>query len=141
MKESVKKVELSIAPDIEKIVIKRDYYFANAYIIDLPLDSTPDHVWQDIFEKEWKSSRHLWDRKLFVLGSKLRLVTSLYEVKEKLDWVKEVVERTNKGVDEYNREAEARAAKIEEEARRTLEEEKANVEMIRDILRKKFVAF
>ena len=60
--------------EADKIVIKKDHYFSNAYIIDRPLDSIPDHIWQDIFERQWKSSRHLWDRKLSVVGNKLRLV-------------------------------------------------------------------
>ena len=138
MKEVAKKVKLSEPVDVDKIRIKRDHYFPDAYLIDLPLDSTPGHVWQDIFEQEWKSSRHLWDRKLFVMGDKLRLVTPARNMKEKLDWVKEVIERTNKEIDVYNKEAEARATQIKEQLKRQKrEEEKANVELIKDMLRKR----
>lgn len=130
--------------DVDKIRIRKDHYFPNAYIIDLPLDFMPDHVWQDMFEREWKSSRHLWDRKLFVIGKQIRLVTPPNNIKEKLDWVKEVIEKTNKYVDDYNREVEARAVQIaqleEKLTKQILEEEKANIEMIRDILRKRFRA-
>jgi len=136
MKEQTKKVKFLKPIDVDKITISRDHYFPNAYIIDLPLDSTPEHVWQDIFEREWKSSRHLWDRKLFVVGDKLRLVTSVNEIEEKLDWVKQVVERTNKRVDEYNLEAEARATQMGEQMRKRVLEEKARVERIRNRLRK-----
>jgi len=136
MKEQTKKVKFLKPIDVDKITISRDHYFPNAYIIDLPLDSTPEHVWQDIFEREWKSSRHLWDRKLFVVGDKLRLVTSVNGIEEKLDWVKQVVERTNKRVDEYNLEAEARAAQIGEQMKKRVLEEKARVERIRNRLRK-----
>lgn len=136
MKEVAKKVKLLKPVNVDKVRIKQDHYFPNAYVIDLPLDSTPDHVWQDIFEREWKSSRHLWDRKLFVVGRNLRLLTTAYDVKEKLDWVKEIIERTNKGIKEYNRELEARAAQKEEQLKR--QEESANVEMIRDMLRRHF---
>lgn len=135
--KTAKKVKLLEPFDVDEIKIERDHYFPNAYIIDLPLDSTPDHAWQDIFEREWKSSRHLWDRKLFVMGHKLRLVTPPNNIKEKLDWVKQIIERTNKGIDEYNREAEARAAQIEDQLKRqTRKEEKVNIDMIREILRK-----
>jgi len=128
--------------DVDKVAITRDYYFRGAYMIDLPLDSTPDHVWQDIFEMEWKSSRHLWDRKLFVIGDRLRLVTTANDIEDKLDWVKQVIERTNKGVDEYYQETQARTAKVEEEMKRRVpEEEKAVVEMIRGLLRKRFGGF
>lgn len=138
----VKKVKLSEPIDADKIKIKRDHYFPNAYIIDLPLDSTPGHVWQDILEREWKSSRHLWDRKLFVIGDKLRLVTPPSDIKRKIDWVREVIEQTNKSIDEYNQKAEARAAQIKEQLKRqALEKEKTDVKIIKGILRKKFGTF
>ena len=140
MKEKIKEVKLLKPFDVNKITIKRDSYFPNAYIIDLPLDSMPDHVWQDIFERTWKSSRHLWDRKLFVLSDKLRLVTSVDEFEDKLNWIEQVVKETNKAIDEYNRATrEGEKARIKEEIeKQTLLEAKASVEMIRDNLRKRF---
>jgi hypothetical protein len=141
MNEIAKKVKLLEPVDVDKITIKRDHYFPNAYVIDFPLDSTPDHVWQDIFEREWKSSRHLWDRKLFVMGDKLRLLTTADEIEEKLGWVKHVMEQTNMDIDEYNREAESRATELEEQMKRTIEEEKANVERMREVIRRRFGAF
>jgi len=133
MKEIAKKVKLLKPFDVDKITIKRDRYFPNAYIIDLPLDSMPDHIWQDIFERTWKSSRHLWDRKLFVIGDKLRLVTTADEFGDKLDWIEQVIEETNKGIDEYDRRVQK-----EEMHRQTLWEEKARVERMKDALRRTF---
>jgi hypothetical protein len=140
VKEKIKEVKLLKPFDVNKITIKRDSYFPNAYIIDLPLDSMPDHVWQDIFERTWKSSRHLWDRKLFVLSDKLRLVTSVDEFEDKLNWIEQVVKETNKAIDEYNRATqEGEKARIKEEIeKQTLLEAKASVEIIRDNLRKRF---
>ena len=133
MKEIAKKVKLLKPFDVGKITIKRDRYFPNAYIIDLPLDSIPDHIWQDIFERTWKSSRHLWDRKLFVISDKLRLVTTADEFGDKLDWIEQVIKETNKGIDEYDR-----MVQKEEMQRQTLWEEKARVERMRDALRRTF---
>jgi hypothetical protein len=133
MKEVAKKVKLLKPFDVDKITVKIDRYFLNAYIIDLPLDSMPDHVWQDIFERTWKSSRHLWDRKLFVIGDKLRLVTTADEFGDKLDWIEQVIEETNKGIDEYDRRVQK-----EEMHRQTLWEEKARVERMKDTLRRTF---
>lgn len=134
-----KKVKLIEPLDVEKVTIQRDNYFRGAYIIDLPLDSTPDHVWQDIFEREWKASRHLWDRKLFVIGDKLRLITTPTDIEDKMDWVKQVIERTNAGVEEYQRESETRKVHVEEEIKRLPPEaEKTAVEVIKDTLRKRF---
>jgi len=138
MKEIVKQIKLLEPVDADNITIKRDHYFRRAYTIDLPLDSTPDHVWQEIFEREWKSSRHLWDRKLFTMGDKLRLITTANEIEEKLDWVKQVLEQTNKGIEEYNRETEAREAQTDEQLRRQMLEKEAKVEEIRNVLRRRY---
>ena len=138
----IKKVAFSEPIRIDQVEIKKDQYFSNAYIIDLPLDSVPDHVWQDIFEQKWKSSKHLWDRKLFVVGNKLRLITSPNSMEEKLDWVKEIVKETNLGIEEFNREVEGRSVEISRIKERLtiqiLEEEKRIVEMIRDLVRQRF---
>lgn len=138
MKEFAKKVKLLEPVDVEKIAVTRDHYFPNALIIDFPLDATPDHVWQDIFEREWKSSRHLWDRKLYVVGDKLRLVTTINNFEEKVDWVKEVINRTNMGIDEYNKDMEARASQIEEQVKKQIIDEEARIEKVKDIIRKRF---
>jgi hypothetical protein len=143
MGEMSRKAKLLEPVDLEKLNIKRDHYFPNAYIIDLPLDSVPDHVWLDIFEREWARSIHLWDRKLFVIGDKLRLLTTKHDIKDKLDWVKEVIEHTNSDIDEYNDKAQARIAQREERIgeelkKQTLSEEKEHVEMIKETIRKSF---
>jgi hypothetical protein len=137
MKELVKKVKLCEPVDIETLKISRDHYFLNAFVIELPLDSTPDHVWQDMFEQEWRSSRHLWDRKLFIVGDKLRLVTSQADMEDKLDWVRQIVAQTNNRVDEYHKEMETNTAQLDEQAKRQIEwTERANVDTIRDMVRK-----
>ncbi|PMB74235.1 hypothetical protein C0199_00700 [Candidatus Bathyarchaeota archaeon] len=135
MSEKAKKVNLLKPFDTSKISIEKDSYFHDAYIVDLPLETTPNHVWQDIFEREWKSSRHLWDRKLFIIGDKIRLITTEDDFKEKLDWVEQVINQTNKAIDEYNRSIEA--AK-ELEIKRKVWEERATIERMREILMKKF---
>jgi hypothetical protein len=137
MKEPVKQVKILEPVDVETVKISRDHYFLNAFIIDLPLDSTPDHVWQDMFEREWRSSRHLWDRKLFIVGDRLRLVTSKADLEDKLDWVKQIVLQTNSRIDEYRKEMETRTAQLDEQASKQSEwTERANVDTVRDMVRK-----
>ena len=137
MSGTSKKVNLLGPVDVDKIIIRRDHYFSNAYVIDFPLDTTPDHVWQDIFEREWKSSRHLWDRKLFVVGDKLRLVTQASDIEDKVDWIKQIMEKANQRIDFYNQEAEVRATEKEGRKRLKPEEEKASIEAMKDIVRKR----
>lgn len=137
MKELVKKVKLSEPVDIETLRISRDHYFPNAFVIELPLDSIPDHVWQDMFEREWRSSRHLWDRKLFIVGDKLRLITPRADMEDKLDWVKQIVTQTNSRVDEYHEEMETSTAQLDEQAKKQMEwTDRANVDTVRDMVRK-----
>ncbi|RLI21374.1 hypothetical protein DRO54_03880 [Candidatus Bathyarchaeota archaeon] len=137
MSEVAKKVNLLKPFDISKISIKRDRYFPNAYIIDLPLDSVPDHIWQYIFEQKWKSSRHLWDRKLFVIGDKLRLVTSPDNFEEKLDWIEQIIKETNKAIDEHN--AAIQKEVLMKVSKQASWEEKVQIETLKEILRRKCI--
>jgi len=100
--------------DVDKIPIRRDSFLTNAYVIELRLDSQPDYVWQTIFEQEWKSSLHLWERKIVIVGDKLLLITTPNEIEEKVDWLKRVIESTNMGVERFNQ-----TQKIIEEAEAT----------------------
>jgi tRNA uridine 5-carbamoylmethylation protein Kti12 len=137
LRELAKKVNLKRDIDAGTVPIKRDEYFLSAYVIDLPLDSVPDHMWQDILDREWKSSLHLWDRKLFVIGDQLRLVTTIDDIEAKVDWVKKVIQQTNKGVDDYNKETEAAQALTEEESHKRVDEERMNIDTIRETLRRR----
>ncbi|MEM3704093.1 MAG: hypothetical protein QXX79_06750 [Candidatus Bathyarchaeia archaeon] len=57
---------------------------------------------------------------------------------EKIDWVKEVINRTNMGIDEYNKDMEARASQIEEQVKKQIIDEEARIEKVKDIIRKRF---
>jgi hypothetical protein len=137
MKELCRKVKLLEPIDANKIYITRDHYFKGAYLIDLPLDRAPDHAWQDIFDREWRSSRRLWDRKLFIINDKLRLITTPNELEEKIDWIKQLIQQTNKEIDEYNR-----TTPVEKQLKKTitLAEENREIETVRDVLKTKLSA-
>jgi len=97
-----KKVNLMKSIEVDKIPIRRDSFSRNAYVIELQLDSQPDYVWQVIFEREWKFSLNLWERKVVVVGDKLLLITTPTEIEEKIDWLKNVIEKTNINVEKFN---------------------------------------
>lgn len=132
---NVKEVHLKESLKIENITIRKDHYFPNAYVVDLPLDSEPDHVWQDIFEREWRTSMHLWDRKLFLIGDTLRLVATPEDMEEKISWVKEVIAATNKGVEDYNRRVGV-TVEAKPETHRMMIEHDEVIERIRAALRR-----
>ncbi len=134
-----RKVSLLKPFDVGSINIWKDEYFADAFVVDLPLDYVPDHMWQDIFDAKWKSSRHLWDRKLYVLGNKLRLITSPEDFEAKLNWIEALIFETNKAVDEqifaFQQEEERRT---KTEIRKQIPwEERAKIEIIKEALRKR----
>jgi hypothetical protein len=70
-----------------------------------------------------------------MMSDKLGLVTTADEMEEKLGWVKQVLEQTDRGVEKYNREAEVRVTQMDEQMKKQMLEEEANVERIRDVLR------
>lgn len=137
VRELCRKIKLLEPIDADKIRISRDHYFKGAYVIDLPLDSVPNHVWQDIFDREWRASRRMWDRKLFIVGNKLRLITTANELEEKITWIKQLIQQTNKEIDEYNQ-----TTPVEKQLKKTtaLAEEKVEIEAVRDVLKSKLGA-
>jgi len=128
-----KKVNLVKPIDVDKIPIRRDSFYTNAYVIELQLDSQPDYVWQTIFEHEWKSSLHLWERKVVVVGDKLLLITTPTEIGKKIDWLKRVIESTNMRVEKFNQTQKIMEEEVEARVLRKHEN------IIRDQLRTKFV--
>jgi len=128
MRRLGKKVSLVKSVDVDKIHIERYLFSTNALVIELPLDSQPDYVWQTFFEQEWKSSLDLWERKVTIIGDKLLLITTPTEMEEKIDWLKKVIESTNMGVERFNQ-----TRRIIEEAK--TEELRRHVNIIRDALR------
>jgi hypothetical protein len=97
-----KKVNLMTTIDADTIPIRRDGFYTKAYVIELQLDSQPEYVWQTLFEREWKSSLQLWERKVTIVGDKLLLITTPAGIEDKIDWVKKVIESTNKRVEKFN---------------------------------------
>ena len=88
------------------------------------------------------SSRHLWDRKLALIGEKVRLITTPDEIEEKLDWVKNIMEQTNKYIDEYNQEVEKNRPPVittaQKRDKRQISDEKVRVQEIEKLLKRKF---
>jgi len=117
--------------DVDKIPIRRDVFLKSAYVIELPLDSQPDYVWRTIFEQKWKSSLHLWERKVVVVGDKLLLITTPDKIGEKIDWLKKMIESTNMRVERLSQ-----TQQIMEEAQEA-EELRKHENIIRDALRMK----
>jgi hypothetical protein len=97
------KVRIRHPIDPNSVAIHEDPFYPSAYIITLPLDSDPSYVWQTLFEQELWSSLDFWDRKVIIVGKEIKLVTTRDRVGEKLGWLEELVNATNKRVEEHNK--------------------------------------
>ncbi|MCJ7699295.1 hypothetical protein MUO56_03485, partial [Candidatus Bathyarchaeota archaeon] len=73
----------------------------------LPLDGHPSYAWHTLFELELWSSLDFWDRKVVAVEDQLKLVTTLNNLQEKLNWLERIVLATTRRVDEHNRNVEA----------------------------------
>ncbi len=128
------KVNLAKSINVETIPIRKDTFLPNAYTIELPLDAQPDYVWQTLFEEEWKSSLRLWERKVVIVGDKLMLITTPTEIKEKIEWLKRIIDATNTRVERFNQTQQA----LKEARKAEALEDHENI--IRDALRAKLAA-
>jgi hypothetical protein len=119
--ELAKKVNINHPITVDHVDIRNDQFHPGAYVISLPLDGYPSYVWQTLFDLELWGSLDFWDRKVLIVEDQLKLVTTLNNLQEKLDWLDKIVIATNKRVDEHNRnvKAEKESKEIELEDART----------------------
>lgn len=102
MAERAEKVDIQYLVNAKNVVISKDPFYPDAYVISLPLASAPSYVWQTLFEQELRVSTDFWDRKVMVVGSEVKLITTRDRVEEKLSWLESLIVATNKRVDDYN---------------------------------------
>jgi hypothetical protein len=124
---------------VNKIIINQHPNFSEVYIVELPLDSTPDENWKDTFEQKWKSSRDLWDRKIYLVNDKIKLLSTVDYFDEKLDWMKKMIDDTNRSIEEYNQVVEKERELIKgETATQLLQMEKNKANAIMNAILRKF---
>ena len=134
-----KSVRIVTPFDTSKISVSQNPTFPDAYIVDLPLDSVPDQMWRDTFDLKWKSSRDLWDRKLWLIDDKVRLVTMADGFVEKLEWVEKTIDETNSAIKEQSKIIEKEKEMIREAtAKQALQTDMRGSEMIVETLRRRF---
>ena len=108
--------------------MEKDDSFPKAYAVYVPLDSTPDDIWEQCFERELKASFYMWKRQVTVEGDTLRAVTASDEIEDRINWIKKLVNETNHCVEEYNNEMlrreqaeKAREKEVEEDIKKMRE--------------------
>jgi hypothetical protein len=135
----IKTIKILKPFDANKISINKHPHFSDVYVVDLPLDSTPDENWRSAFEQKWRSSRDLWDRKIYLINDRIKLLSTVDYFDEKLDWMENIIDDTNKTVKEYDRMVEKESELIKgETARQLLQIESNKATVIRDALLRRF---
>ena len=135
----VKSVKVLTPFDSSRICVSQDRSFPKAYIVELPLDSVPDQDWRDAFQLKWKSSRDFWDRKLFLVDDRVRLVATEDEFVEKLSWLEKVIDETNDAIKERYRVIENEKEMIQNAmTKQLLQKETISTETIAKIIGRQF---
>ena len=118
--------------DPDKLKIERSVWLRDGYDFELELDSIPDPVWVQIFEGERQASLNTLKGPVSVAVDKLEVATSPDEIKGKIEWVKGLVDSTNRGVDKYNEQI---MQKIEADEQKRLRETET-INKMREALKK-----
>jgi hypothetical protein len=119
--------------DPDKLKIEKSPLLPGAYVFDLELDSTPDHHWILAFEAERQASRYMHARTpVAVVGNKLEVATLPDEIKDKVEWIKGLVDSANKSIENYNEQIKQRH---EAERQKQLKEQET-IKRMREALKK-----
>jgi len=124
--------------DVNKISVSQHPDFSGVYVVELPLDSTPDVDWREAFERKWRFSTDLWDSKVYLVNDKIKLLSSVDSFDEKLDWMEKLVDDTNKAVQECNRLIEKEGALVKSESGKQLLHMESSKAVIMDAVYRKF---
>jgi hypothetical protein len=135
----IKTIKILKPFDANRISINKLPHFSDVYVVELPLDSTPDENWRSAFEQKWRSSRDLWDRKIYLINDKIKLLSTVDRFDEKLDWMENIIDDTNKTVKEYDRMLQKESEIIKgETAKQLLQIESSKANVIRDAISRRF---
>jgi hypothetical protein len=119
--------------DPDKLKIEKSALLVGAYVFALELDSTPDHHWVLAFEAEVQAGRYMHARTpVAVVGNKLEVLTLPDEIKDKVKWIKGLVDSTNKSIEKYNEQVKQRR---EAEQQKQLNEQET-IKRMREALKK-----
>lgn len=113
MNEKSKPVEI-IGVDTD--TLEKDEEFSDAYAFYIKLSDKPDRLWES-YLAAWDKALHTMQRKVSVVGDKLRLVFVYGDnIENYTKFARGIVENTNKRVKDHNR-------KVELEEKRELSEQ------------------
>jgi hypothetical protein len=112
--------------------IEKDESFPKAYAFYVALSETPEQIWVEFFMSRYEGMFTSLKREMTIQGSRVRVVTAPGEEGEHVRFLRQVVDETNKDVDEYNK----KLARQEQQGRKLKALEDAEAEQIKERLRK-----
>jgi hypothetical protein len=123
--------EVNLKPiDADRLKIEKSNEFNEAYAVEIELDSTPDSIWTWYFNMEYYKNLDLMKRQVVITGDKLRIAASPNDIKENIEWIKDLVRITNEKVRMYTKELD----KTQKEQRM---KERESIQKMRDLLKNK----
>jgi hypothetical protein len=132
MTRLLRKVNLKEPIDPDKLNVEKAYPEKELYNVDFPLDSTPDYVWEQCFEREARIAILNLQRRVKIVGNNLRITAPLNEVnKGMIEGIKKLVNATNQCVEEYDKEMLQRE-KVEQAKKK---EEQEDIKKMREAIK------
>jgi len=90
--------------------VEKDDSFSKAYAFYIALSETPEPVWVELFMSRYESTFTSLKREMTIQGNRVRVVTAPGEEEDHVRFLRQVVDETNKDVDEYNKKLARQAA-------------------------------
>ena len=112
--------------------IEKDDSFPKAYAFYIVLTSAPDPIWVELFVSQYENRFYNLKREMTTHGDRIRVVTAPGEEENHVRFFRELVNETNKQVDEYNK----KLTDTEARERRFREQQDAEAQQIRERLKK-----
>jgi hypothetical protein len=118
------------AVDLDRV--EKDDSFSKAYAFYIALSETPEPIWVELFMSRYESTFTSLKREMTIQGSHVRVVTAPGEEENHVRFLRQVIDETNKDVDEYNK----KLARQEEQERKFKAMEDAEAQQIKERLRR-----
>jgi wobble nucleotide-excising tRNase len=115
--------------DPERIKIEIVPGSKDQYNVWFELDSIPDQIWTGIFYTEIDRQKQMGAA--MISEACITVLASADDFKNKIDWIKKLVDFTNQQVEQHNK----RAEEEREEQRKTKEKGEADIKKMREQLR------
>jgi hypothetical protein len=123
----VKKIATIDIVEIDAKTVEKHYSLPETYAFYIKLSGKPERQWINIFNFEWRKSRHPTKKEISVVGDRLRLTSGVDDnIQNHVAFARSLMNKTNKRVEEDNRRIEQMYGRIRG-GREEVEKEKEEI--------------